>query len=163
MRAASAPPSPAPASPSRRGVIFSPSVKADHESAMAELRALSSTPSTPGGVSASRELAELEDDMQPSRSSSSSPRPSIPQLGTVTANVAGLTPPSLRRSGRHAIGADGTTATNEDSLVKAMRRVAARNLNFEGTSSRQSFFSFDNSKVSSNITSLGVSLGRSEK
>ena len=52
-----------------------------------------------------------------------------------------MLPASLHwRSGRHAIGADGTTATNEDSLVKAMRRVAARNLNFEGTSSRQSFF-----------------------
>ena len=47
-------------------------------------------------------------------------------------------------------------------MVKAMRRTAARNLDFEGTPSRKSFMSFDNSKVSSNITRLGVSLGCNE-
>ena len=48
-------------------------------------------------------------------------------------------------------------------MLKAMRRTASRNLDFEGTSARKSFLSFDNAKVSSNIASLGISLGRSEK
>ena len=48
-------------------------------------------------------------------------------------------------------------------MVKAMRRTAVRNLDFEGTLSRKSFMSFDKSKVSSNITRLGVSLGCNEK
>jgi len=48
-------------------------------------------------------------------------------------------------------------------MVKAMRRTAVRKLDLEGTPSRKSFMSFDKSKVSSNITRLGVSLGRNEK
>ena len=48
--APSPPPSPTPVSPTRRGVIFSPSIRASQESARAELRALSSTPPSPGGV-----------------------------------------------------------------------------------------------------------------
>ena len=47
--APSPPPSPTPVSPTRRGVIFSPSIRASQESARAELRALSSTPPSPVG------------------------------------------------------------------------------------------------------------------
>jgi hypothetical protein len=151
-------------SPSRRGVIFSPAVRADHESAMAELRALSSAPSSPGGALAAEAIAEVEGEVQPSRSPSSSPDPSTPPLrvsGAVAAADSDTTP--LRRSGRHQVSVDGTSATDEDSMMKAMRRTATRNLDFEGTSARKSFLSFDKAKVSSNITSLGISLGRNEK
>ena len=37
-----------------------------------------------------------------------------------------------RRSARHAVGDDGTTDTDEDSLAKAMRRKAVQNLDNEG-------------------------------
>ncbi|XP_044351587.1 uncharacterized protein [Triticum aestivum] len=47
--APSPPPSPTPVSLTRRGVIFSPSIRACQESARAELRVLSSTPPSPGG------------------------------------------------------------------------------------------------------------------
>ena len=120
-------------------------------------------------------------DDQPIRSSSSSPLQSTPPLGVARmsysspqqttptrgdsemGSAADVSPSPLRRSGRHYVGTDGSADTDEDSMVKAMRRTAARNLDFEGTPSRKSFMSFDKSKVSSNITRLGVSLGRNEK
>ncbi|XP_044961044.1 mucin-7-like [Hordeum vulgare subsp. vulgare] len=129
----SPPPSPSLAYPTQRGVIFSPSIQAGHESAMAEVRALSSSPPTPGGDSASEALAEGE--VQPLRSSTSSPHPSTRPLGVAgTVTVADVTPSPLRRSGRHSIGVDGTTTTDEDSMAKVMRRTAARNLDFKGYS-----------------------------
>jgi hypothetical protein len=165
-------PMPSPTIP-RRGVVFSPAVQADRDSAMAELRALSSSPSSPGEVTVSRAstpptpsppLEVAEGEMLPSGPSSPSPHSPTPPLGDVGRVAANdSTPSPLRRSGRHSIGADGTTSTDEDSLTRAMRRAATRNLDYEGTSSRKSFLSFDNSRVSANIASLGVSLGRNEK
>ena len=67
-----------------------------------------------------------------------------------------------RRSGRHVAGADGASATDEDSMERAMHRTASRNLDFDGTSSCKSFLSFDKAKMSSNIASLGISLGKND-
>lgn len=107
------------ASPARRGLIFSPLVRADHVSAMAELHYLSFTPSTPGGAAAtgastppssSPSFEGAEAEVQPSRSSSpSSPSSTPPHGGTGTVAVADFTPTPLRRSGRHSVGVDSTT------------------------------------------------------
>ncbi|KAE8782436.1 hypothetical protein D1007_44100 [Hordeum vulgare] len=140
---------------------------------MMELRGLSSPSSTPPAVTTPRaSLPPMSSPsfegtravVQPSWSSSASLRPSTPPLrGAMNVAAAYFTPSPLRLSGRHSVGVDGAAATYEDSLTKVMRRMASRNLNFEGTRSHKSFPSFDNSKVSSNIASLGVSLGRNEK
>ena len=119
---------------------------------MAVLRALSSTPPSQGGVPAPG-LEEAEE--QPSLSSSSLQQPTTPCRVEVMGSEADVTPSLLRHSGRQQVGADGSAATDEDSMVKAMRSNATRNLDFGGTPSCKSFMSFDNSKVSSNITRLG--------
>jgi hypothetical protein len=161
---ASSLPSSGQQSPSRRGVIFSPAVRADREAAMVELRALSSAPSSPGGASGTGATTAVEGEVQPMRSSTSSSDSSTPPfLGSEIPAEVEATPTPLRRSGRHSVSADGASATDEDSMMKAMRRTASRNLDFEGTSTRKSFLSFDNAKVSSNIASLGISLGRNDK
>ena len=83
-----------------------------------------STPSTP---SPPLEVAEVE--VQPSGASSSSLLlPTLPLEDTGDVATADVTPSPLRRSGCHSVGVDGTAATDEDSLTKAMRRTAARNL-----------------------------------
>ena len=48
-------------------------------------------------------------------------------------------------------------------MARAMRRAASRSLDLQGTPSHKSFLYFNNFRVASNITSLGVSVGRSEK
>ena len=60
------------------------------------------------------------------------------------------------------MGADGASATDEDSMQRAMCRTASLNLDFDGTSSCKSFLSFDKAKMSSNIASLGISLGKND-
>ena len=113
---------------------------------MAVLHVLSSTPPSPGGAP-SPGLEEAEE--QPSLSSSSSQQqPTTPCGVEVMGSEADVTPSPLRCSGRHHVGADGSAATDEDCMVKAIWRTAARNLDFEGTPCRKSFMSFDNSKVS---------------
>jgi hypothetical protein len=39
----------------------------------------------------------------------------------------------VRRSGRHVTAEDGSGATDEDMMQKAMRRKAVKNLNYGGT------------------------------
>ena len=55
-------------------------------------------------------------------------------IGSTKIVAADFTPSLLRHSGCHSVGVDGTTATDEDSLAKAMHRTAARNLDFKGYS-----------------------------
>jgi hypothetical protein len=56
---------------------------------------------------------------------------------------------------------NGASATDEDVTTKAMRLKAAKNLDSVGTSSRaKSFTSFSSSRIASNLSSVGVSLGR---
>ena len=72
--------------------------------------------------------------------------------------------PALRRSGRQKVAADGSKPSDEDSMTKAMRLRASRNLNFsQGTTTSKSFLSFSNAQVSSNLESLGLNLGRNAK
>ena len=69
-----------------------------------------------------------------------------------------------RRSGRHFTAKDGASATDEDALAKAMRRKAESFSTPVGTSRhKQSFLSFSTSAVSSKLSAVGVSMGRSEK
>jgi hypothetical protein len=56
---------------------------------------------------------------------------------------------------------DGAGVTDEDMMQKAMRRKAAKNLDASGTmSSTTSFLKFSDSRISSTLSSVGVSLGR---
>ena len=74
----------------------------------------------------------------------------------------GMTP--TRRSSRHSVADDGSMDTDEDSLVKAMRRKAAQNLDNQGiTSSPKSFLDFSNTTIVSKLNKVGVSLGKNEK
>lgn len=60
-------------------------------------------------------------------------------------------------SARHGVLGDGSSTTDTD-LDKAMRRIAARNLDFnEGMSSKS--FSFSDSRISSNFVNIGAALG----
>ncbi|XP_037459578.1 uncharacterized protein LOC119330565 [Triticum dicoccoides] len=77
----------------------------------------------------------MEDELQRSRSPAATPEPSTPPLwpsGMRVASEFTTSPP--RRSGRHVVGADGASATDEDSMQRAMRRTASRNLDFDGNS-----------------------------
>ena len=67
----------------------------------------------------------------------------------------------IRRSERFGVGLDGASATDEDSLVKAMRRKATRNLDPIGTDlNLKSFLSFSNESIQSKLHSVGFNLGR---
>jgi hypothetical protein len=56
---------------------------------------------------------------------------------------------------------NGASATDEDVMQKSMRRKADRNLDAFGTSpSYKSFTSFSPSRMVSNFSSVGVSLGK---
>jgi hypothetical protein len=62
--------------------------------------------------------------------------------------------------------ADGGTMTDEDTMQKAMRRKATKNLDFDGMISSprsKSFLSFSSPVISSKLNGLGVSLGSSDK
>jgi hypothetical protein len=65
---------------------------------------------------------------------------------------------------------DGSTATDEDTLKKAMRRKAAKNLDFAGmepppssssSSSSSSFISLPTTAISSKLNFVGIRLGNS--
>jgi hypothetical protein len=59
---------------------------------------------------------------------------------------------------------DGAGVTDEDMMQKAMRHKAAKTLDAPGTtSSTTSFLKFSDSKISSTLTTVGVSLGRSSE
>jgi hypothetical protein len=47
-----------------------------------------------------------------------------------------------RRSARHSVAEDGSTATDEDTILKAMRRKAAKNLDFSGYIPRYKYSPF---------------------
>ena len=69
-----------------------------------------------------------------------------------------VTPP--RRSGRFGVAADGATATDEDSMRRAMRRKVEYNLDSHGMDmSSKSFLSFCPSSISSKFNNVGISLG----
>jgi hypothetical protein len=73
-----------------------------------------------------------------------------------------LEPP--RSSARHGAAVDGSMATDEDTLTKAMRRKAASNLDTPGTiKSSKSFLPFSSHQIASKLNSVGVSLGNCEK
>jgi hypothetical protein len=60
------------------------------------------------------------------------------------------------------VGVDGSAATDEDSLSKAMRRKAASNLDSSGNiSSSKSFLAFSTPQISAKLNNVGVSLGNS--
>jgi hypothetical protein len=72
--------------------------------------------------------------------------------------------PPLRRSARHHVAADGATPTDEDSLRRAMRLQASRNLDFsQGKISNKSYLAFPNERISSNLSSIGLGLGKNDK
>jgi hypothetical protein len=54
------------------------------------------------------------------------------------------------------MAADGSTATDEDMMKKAMRRKAEKNLDNAGTTY---FTGYSDSRINSNLNSVGVSLG----
>ena len=59
------------------------------------------------------------------------------------------------------MAADGVVSTDEDSLVKAMRRKAEYNIEPYGMDcASKSFLSFSQSDISSKLSKVGVNLGR---
>jgi hypothetical protein len=65
----------------------------------------------------------------------------------------------VRRSGRHALAEDGSGDTDEDMMQKAMCRKAEKNLDVSGNKKSSSFIKFSDSHISSNLNSVGISLG----
>jgi hypothetical protein len=65
----------------------------------------------------------------------------------------------VRWSGRHAQAEDGSGDTDEDMMQKAMRRKAEKNLDIAGNKKSASFIKFSDSQISSNLNSVGISLG----
>jgi hypothetical protein len=60
------------------------------------------------------------------------------------------------------MGVDGVSATDEDSMSKAMRRKAMANLDSPGMSGcKKSFLNFSTPTIVAHLDSLGVSLGSS--
>ena len=58
---------------------------------------------------------------------------------------------------------DGASVTDEDSMTKAMRRKATRNLDYSGTElNSKSFLSFSPQSIHSKLSSVGVNLGNSK-
>jgi hypothetical protein len=78
--------------------------------------------------------------------------------------LADVFPPpgaTARRSARHPVDADGSAASDEDTMMKAMRRKAAKNLDFSGMdSSSSSFIPLSTHVLSSKLNSVGISLGK---
>jgi hypothetical protein len=59
------------------------------------------------------------------------------------------------------VAEDGSGATDEDMMQKAMRCKAAKNLDSSGMKkSSSSFIDFPDSRISSNLGSVGISMGR---
>jgi hypothetical protein len=66
----------------------------------------------------------------------------------------------VRRSGRYALAEDGAGATDEDVMQRSMQRKAEKNLDTAGIKQPvNSFTAFSDSRISSNLSSLGVSMG----
>jgi hypothetical protein len=58
---------------------------------------------------------------------------------------------------------DGSADTDEDMMQKAMRRKAEKNLDVAGNKKSASFIKFSDSYISSNLNSVGVSLGSNSR
>ena len=95
----------------------------------------------------------------------SSPRPAQAITTPLATSVGGGTATSLtplaRRSDRFGVDVDGASVTDEDSMTKAMRRKATRNLDFSGMDSK-SFLSFSPQSIHSKLSSVGFNLGNSQ-
>jgi hypothetical protein len=66
-----------------------------------------------------------------------------------------------RRSARHAATNDGSTTTDEDMMIKAMRRKATKNLDFSGMDTpSSSFIPLSTPVLSSKLSFVGISLGK---
>jgi hypothetical protein len=75
-------------------------------------------------------------------------------------HVAPCAPPT-RRSARQAVAEDGSIATDEDTMKKAMRRKADMNLDYSGmTSKSSSFISLSTPVISSKLNTVGINLGK---
>jgi hypothetical protein len=73
---------------------------------------------------------------------------------------------STRRSERYGPALDGASVTDEDSMHKAMRRKAERNLDYSGVispSKSKSFLSFSTPMISSKLASVGVNIGSNDR
>ena len=80
--------------------------------------------------------------------------------GSTTTTPTPVSTPA-RRSGRHAVAMDGTSSTDEDSMMKAMRRKAELNLDNAGMNKTpKSFLAFSDSSISAKLNSIGFSLGK---
>nr|XP_051221777.1 uncharacterized protein LOC127340034 [Lolium perenne] len=133
----------------------------------------SSTTSTPTGASPPRSGSVQGATPPPTpasidsapASSATSPRSSSPSLVPTLQQpsptiIPSVVQPTVQRSGRYALAEDGTGVTDEDVMQRAMRRKAEINLDTAGTKHpSKSFTSFSNSRISSNLSTLGVSLG----
>jgi hypothetical protein len=64
----------------------------------------------------------------------------------------------LRRI-RHAQAEDGSGDTDEDMMQKAMHQKAEKNLDIAGIKKSALFIKFFDSQISSNLNSVGISLG----
>ena len=132
--------------------------------------------SSAGAMQASRVSSPTPSTPASGRGETTSPGAGpLAMLGVATATEpprmdkpAKVQPPAsavLRRSSRHAVAADGSVATDEDSLAKAMRRKALLNGQLTpGTSSKPKFFlSLSTHQLSSRLHKVGVTMGRDEK
>jgi uncharacterized membrane protein YgcG len=71
-----------------------------------------------------------------------------------------------RRSGRYGAAVDGASASDEDSLQRAMRRKAELNLDYSGIispSKSKSFLSFSTPMISSKLASVGINIDSNDK
>ena len=65
----------------------------------------------------------------------------------------------LRRSERHVVASDGSMATDEDSMARAMRRKAEQNLDKTSMNTPpKSFLTFSNATIAAKLNSVGFSL-----
>ena len=75
-------------------------------------------------------------------------------------SVSPRSAPPTRRSARFAVAVDGASATDEDSMMRAMRRKAVLNLDsYDSVTFSKSFLSFSPSSISSNLNNVGIKLG----
>jgi hypothetical protein len=61
------------------------------------------------------------------------------------------------------VAEDGSSATDEDTMKKAMQRKAALNLDFTGMNSKSSsFISLSTPVISSKLNAVGIRLGKND-
>jgi hypothetical protein len=71
-----------------------------------------------------------------------------------------------RRSGRFGTSVEGASVTDEDSMIRAMRRKAELNIDYSGMvtpSKAKSFLSFSTLNINSKLGNIGVKIGSCEK